>query len=87
MPFLIGDIQITPFSIDHSAADSYLFLIEADGKRILYTGDFRPHGTRGKTMDKILDRWIKKADAIITEGTTVSRTDGKPSQNGNCKRG
>lgn len=77
MPFLIGDIQITPFGIDHSAADSYLFLIEADGKRILYTGDFRLHGVRGKTMDKILDRRIGKVDAIITEGTTVSRTDGK----------
>lgn len=77
MPFLIGDIQITPFSIDHSAADSYLFLIEADGKCILYTGDFRLHGVRGKTMDKILDRRIGKVDAIITEGTTVSRTDGK----------
>ena len=77
VPFLIGDIQITPFSIDHSAADSYLFLIEADGKRILYTGEFRLHGVRGKTMDKILDRRIGKVDAIITEGTTVSRTDGK----------
>ncbi len=77
VPFLIGDIQITPFSIDHSATDSYLFLIEADGKRVLYTGDFRLHGVRGKTMDKILDRRIGKVDAIITEGTTVSRTDGK----------
>lgn len=77
VPFLIGDIQITPFSIDHSAADSYLFLIEADGKRVLYTGDFRLHGVRGETMDKILDRRIGKVDAIITEGTTVSRTDGK----------
>lgn len=36
-PFLIGDIQITPFCIDHSACDSYLFLIEADGKRLLYS--------------------------------------------------
>ena len=76
-PFLIGDIQITPFCIDHSACDSYMFLIESDGKRILYTGDFRLHGVRGKTMDKILDRRIGKVDAIITEGTTVSRTDGK----------
>lgn len=77
VPFQISDIQITPFGIDHSAADSYLFLIEADGKRILYTGDFRLHGVRGKTMDKILDRRIGKVDAVITEGTTVSRTDGK----------
>mgnify|MGYP002735768132 FL=1 len=76
-PFLIGDIQITPFCIDHSACDSYLFLIEADGKQLLYTGDFRLHGVRGNVMDKILERRIGKVDAIITEGTTVSRTDGK----------
>ena len=75
VPFLIGDIQITPFSIDHSAADSYLFLIEADGKRLLYTGDFRLHGVRGKTMDKILDRRIGKVDVVVTEGTTISRSE------------
>lgn len=74
-PFLIGDIQITPFCIDHSACDSYLFLIEADGKRLLYTGDFRLHGVRGNVMDKILDRRIGKADVVVTEGTTVSRSE------------
>ena len=26
----IGDIFVTPFSVDHSACDSYMFLIEAD---------------------------------------------------------
>lgn len=72
-PFLIGDIQITPFCIDHSAADSYLFFIEADGKRVLYTGDFRLHGIRGNAMDKILDRRINHVDVVITEGTTISR--------------
>lgn len=75
-PFLIGDIQITPFCIDHSACDSYMFLLEADGKRVLYTGDFRLHGVRGGTMDKILDRRIDKVDVVITEGTTVSRPNG-----------
>ena len=75
VPFLIGDIQITPFCIDHSACDSYLFLIEADGKRLLYTGDFRLHGVRGHAMDKILDRRIGKVDVVVTEGTTVSRSD------------
>lgn len=74
-PFLIGDIQITPFCIDHSACDSYLFLIEADGKRLLYTGDFRLHGVRGNVMDKILDRRIGKVDVVVTEGTTVSRSE------------
>lgn len=74
-PFSIGDIQITPFSIDHSACDSYMFLIEADGKRMLYTGDFRLHGVRSHAMDKILDYRIGKVDAVVTEGTTISRTD------------
>lgn len=69
---VIGDIRITPWSIDHSACDSYLFLIEADGKRILYTGDFRMHGIRGKSLPKIL-RKIGKVDVVVTEGTTISR--------------
>lgn len=29
----IGDMRLTPIRIDHSAFDSYMFLIEADGKR------------------------------------------------------
>ena len=74
---VIGDIRITPWSIDHSACDSYLFLIEANGKRILYTGDFRMHGFRGKALPKIL-RKIGKVDVLITEGTTLSRPDKKP---------
>ena len=74
---VIGDIRITPWSIDHSACDSYLFLIEADGKRVLYTGDFRMHGFRGKALPKILHK-IGKVDVLITEGTTLSRQDEKP---------
>lgn len=73
----VGDIHITPWSIDHSACDSYLFLIEGDGKRVLYTGDFRMHGLRGKALPKILEK-IGKVDCLITEGTTLSRTGDAP---------
>ena len=52
-----------------------MFLIEADGKRLLYTGDFRLHGVRGNVMDKILDRRIGTVDVVVTEGTTVSRSE------------
>lgn len=71
--FVLGDIKITPYSVDHSACDSYMFLIESEGKRILHTGDFRMHGFRGKALPKIL-RMIGKVDAVITEGTTLSRS-------------
>lgn len=69
---VIGDVSITPYSIDHSSCDSYMFLIEADGKKILHTGDFRLHGFRGKAIPKIVDM-IGNVDGLIVEGTTLSR--------------
>lgn len=68
----IGDITITPLLCDHSAFDSYMFLLEAEGKRVLYTGDFRANGRLD--FDKLLDR-LPKVDAVIIEGTTFSRDD------------
>lgn len=73
----IGDIRIMPYSIDHSACDSYTFLIEANGKRLLYTGDFRTHGFRGKALPKIW-RKVGRVDALVTEGTTLSRSNAVP---------
>src|SRR5258708_6979588 len=32
-PFTIGDFAITPYLVDHSAADAYAFLIEVEGAR------------------------------------------------------
>ena len=43
-----GDIHVTPFVVDHSALDACMFLIEIDGKKILFTGDFREHGIAGE---------------------------------------
>ena len=43
-PVEIGGIKITPYRVDHSALDAYAFLIQGEGKNILYTGDFRGHG-------------------------------------------
>lgn len=71
--FSVGDIKIIPITVDHSACDAYMFLLEADGKRILYTGDFRLHGFRGKGVIPALKTYVKKVDAVITEGTTFSR--------------
>ncbi len=70
-PFTIGDIKITPIMVDHSAFDAHMFLIEAENKRILFTGDFRNHGFRGKALIKVLDKIIKKVDVLICEGTVL----------------
>ena len=71
--FTIGDIRIRPLVIDHSAADSYMFVIEAEGKHVLYTGDFRMHGLRHHILDQLVNTYIGEVDVLITEGTSLSR--------------
>lgn len=76
-PIGFGDIAVTSYVVDHSALDAYMFLIEAGGKRILFTGDFREHGIAGEndTLEKLLNTYIGEVDILITEGTMLSRID------------
>ena len=69
------DMTISPIRVDHSAFDAYMFLIECEGKKILHTGDFRAHGYTGNSLLPTLEKWVGKVDALITEGTTLSRPD------------
>jgi ribonuclease J len=73
-----GDIRVKPLLVDHSALDSYMFLIEAAGKKILFTGDFREHGIAGEKnrLEKMLSEYGEaEVDLLITEGTMLSRAD------------
>ncbi len=72
-PIPIGNFTVTPFFCSHSAFDSYMFLVEAEGKKILYTGDFRDHGYLGKGLKKFLTSFVGQVDILITEGTMLSR--------------
>jgi ribonuclease J len=71
----IGDMSVTPYFVSHSACDSYMFLIEANGKSILHTGDFREHGYLGKGLIPTLEKYIatREIDVLIIEGTMLSR--------------
>jgi ribonuclease J len=71
----IHDIVITPIGTDHSAFDSYMFLIEADNKKILHTGDFRTHGQRGKKVLDAIKKYVGEVDCLICEGTTLTRNE------------
>ena len=75
----IGNITITPFGCDHSAYDAYMFLIEADGKSALYTGDFRANG---RLDFQELLKAVPTVDAVITEGTMLSRDTEQKNLNG-----
>ena len=72
-----GEIFVTPYFVSHSAFDAYMFLIEAEGKRILHTGDFRGHGYLSKGLWGTLRKYVKQVDLLITEGTMLSRSSEK----------
>ncbi len=71
--FAIGDFIITPYLVDHSAVDAYGFLIEAEGKRVFYSGDFRAHGRKSILFDKIIKNPPKDIDLLFMEGTMIQR--------------
>jgi ribonuclease J len=67
-----GDLSVTAFPVDHSAPDSRALLIEADGQRLLYTGDLRAHGRTGFRFENMLrDERLREVNWLLIEGTTL----------------
>jgi len=74
--FSCGRFTIIPFIVDHSAFDAYALLIEADGKKLLYSGDFRSHGRKKKVYSSMIKTLSKtKIDALLLEGTMLGRNN------------
>jgi ribonuclease J len=71
--FCCGDFKITPYLMDHSAFDSYAFLVEADGKRLFYSGDFREHGRKPGVFKWFLEHAPEDIDVLLLEGTVLDR--------------
>ncbi len=82
----IGDIVVTPFMVSHSAADAYMLLIEADGKKVLHSGDFRDHGYTGKGLRQFVPKYIGQVDVLITEGTMLGRQSEKVKHESDLQR-
>ncbi len=70
-PFQVGPFKITSYLMDHSGFDACAFLIEAEGKKIFYSGDFRGHGRKSILLDKIVANPITDIDCLLMEGTTL----------------
>ena len=52
-----------------------MFLIEANNKKLLHTGDFRTHGQRGRKALEAIKKYVGEVDCLICEGTTLTRND------------
>ena len=74
-----GPFSVTPFLIDHSGYDAYSILIEADGKRLFYSGDFRMHGRKAILTQKLMDSPPQHIDVLLLEGSTLGRLENKES--------
>lgn len=70
-PVIVGDIKVTAFTVDHSAYDAMAFLIEAEGKQILYSGDIRTHGVKGSLYRNL----PQNVDYLILEGTNIGKPE------------
>jgi ribonuclease J len=70
-PFVVGPFRITPHLTDHSAFDSHMLLIEVEGKRILYSGDFRTHGRKSVLVERFIAAPPPDIDVLLMEGTNL----------------
>jgi ribonuclease J len=70
-PFKEGCFTVTSHLVDHSAYDASALLIEANGKRLFYSGDFRGHGRKRKLLDSLIKKPLKDIDCLVMEGTTL----------------
>lgn len=69
--FTIGPFQITPLLTDHSAFDAHMLLIEAHGRRVLYSGDFRRHGRKSALVERLMRSPPSDIDVLLMEGTNL----------------
>ncbi len=82
---MVKDISVTPYGVDHSAFDAFMFLVETPDKNILHTGDYRDQGRKGKKIVRkkeipaivdTIEHEVKRngtrpVDVLLTEGTMI----------------
>ena len=64
----VGDINILPISVDYSMMGRIILLVEADGKKLLYTGGF-------KKIDPAYYATIGKIDVLLCEPIYIGDKD------------
>jgi ribonuclease J len=74
--FTVADtFRVKPFLVDHSTPEAFAFLIEADGKKVFYSGDFRATGRKGKVFTNLIKNPPQDIDLLLMEGTMIARSN------------
>ena len=69
----IGPFAIKPYLVDHSGFDAYALEVEADGRRLFYSGDLRAHGRKHQLFARLLRSPPKNIDVMLMEGSSIGR--------------
>ena len=69
----LGRFSILPHLVDHSGFDAYALEIEADGRRLFYSGDLRAHGRKGKLFERMIANPPRSIDLMLMEGSSLGR--------------
>jgi ribonuclease J len=69
-PLALGPFTVTPLLADHSAFDAYSLVVDAGGRRLLYTGDVRAHG-RKRSFNRLIADPPRNVDVTMLEGTRI----------------
>ena len=69
----IDGLEIEPIHVDHSVPGAYGFIIYTSKGAVVYTGDFRTHGTKTEMTSDFVEK-AKEARpvAVVTEATNMT---------------
>lgn len=69
----MGSLEIEPVHVDHSVPGAYGFVIDTSHGTVVYTGDFRTHGSKPQMTRDFVDK-AREAEpvAVITEATNMT---------------
>ena len=76
-PTKVGAFTVTAFAVDHSIFGCLAYLIESEGKSILYTGDIRLHGRKTGMARRLIEVLSGRSiDVMLMEGTHFGLPNG-----------
>ena len=69
----MGSLDIEPIHVDHSVPGAYGFIVYTSSGAVVYTGDFRLHGTKPEMTEEFVEK-AEEAEpvAMIPEGTNIT---------------
>lgn len=72
--FNLGNFEVSPVSVDHSVLGAAAYFVQTEDLKLVYTGDFRRHGSRGELTEGFIEKAAKfRPDVLVIEGTNIAR--------------